>query len=141
MVLISSSTRPTPRAAIFSGVSAIANRVGVALFTPASVACADSTTATSRVKGLMYWSSPFGAGWAAANRSKIASVLAALACRDSRRAMTDLYARRPGRQVDDRRKAQVAMRGGAKHYARMRLGHWRRAAARIVKSGGMDDIS
>src|ERR1700723_3095201 len=107
MVLINSVTRSSPRATIFSGVSAIANNAGVALFTPASVACADSTTATSSVKGLMYLSSPFGVGLAAARRSKIASVLAAFACRDSRRAMVDLYARRPGRQVDDRRKAQV----------------------------------
>jgi hypothetical protein len=38
----------------------------------------------------MYLSSPFGAGLAAANRSKIFSVLAALACRDSFRAMGDL---------------------------------------------------
>ena len=90
MVLIRSVSRSTPSAAIFSGVSAMANSAGVALFTPASVACADSTTATSSVKGLTYLSSPFGAGLAAANRSKIASVLAALACRDSFRAMVDL---------------------------------------------------
>src|SRR6185312_7663696 len=77
MVLIFSASRSSPSAAIFSGVSATANSAGVALFTPASVACADSTTATSRVKGLMYWSSPFGSGLAAASRSKIASVLAA----------------------------------------------------------------
>jgi hypothetical protein len=35
-------------------------------------------------------SSPFGAGLAAANRSKTASALAALACRDSFRAMSVL---------------------------------------------------
>ena len=37
----------------------------VALLTPASVACADSTTATSSVKGLRCSSSPFGSGLAA----------------------------------------------------------------------------
>src|ERR1700687_3281177 len=93
MDLIRSVTFSTPRAAIFSGVSAMANSPGVALFTPASVYCADRTTATSNVKGLMYWSSPFGVGLAAARRSKIASVLAALACRDYRRALVDLLAR------------------------------------------------
>ena len=53
MVLINSRTRSSPSAAIFSGVSASANSAGVALLTPASVACADSTTATSSVNGLM----------------------------------------------------------------------------------------
>jgi hypothetical protein len=77
-------------AAIFCGVSAMANSPGVTLLTPASVVCADSTTATRRVNGLTYSSSPFGAGLAAANSSKIASVLAALATRDSFRAMHDL---------------------------------------------------
>src|ERR1700685_3489028 len=93
MDLIRSVSFSSPSAAYFLGVSAIANNAGVALFTPASVACADSTTATSSVKGLMYLSSPFGVGLAAARRSKLASVLAALACRDSRRAMAGLYAR------------------------------------------------
>ena len=54
------------------------NRAAVALLTPASVACADSTTATRSVNGLTNLSSPLGTGLAAANRSKIASVLAAL---------------------------------------------------------------
>jgi hypothetical protein len=44
---------------------------------------------------------------AAANRSKIASVLAALACRDSLRAIMDLYARRSERQVDTRLKRKL----------------------------------
>ena len=44
-----SRTFSSPSAAIFSGVSAAANSAGVALLTPASVACADSTTATSSV--------------------------------------------------------------------------------------------
>ena len=51
MVLISSRTRASPSATISAGVSAAANSAGVALLTPASVACADSTTATSRVNG------------------------------------------------------------------------------------------
>ena len=49
MVLIKSRTLSSPSATIFSGVSAAANSAGVALLTPASVACADSTTATSSV--------------------------------------------------------------------------------------------
>ena len=51
MVLIRSSMPSTPSATIFSGVSAMANKPAVALFTPTSVACADSTTATSSVNG------------------------------------------------------------------------------------------
>jgi len=49
MDLISSRTFSSPSAAIFFGVSAAANRAGVALLTPASVACADNTTAISSV--------------------------------------------------------------------------------------------
>ncbi len=65
MVLISSRTRSSPSAAIFSGVSASSNSAGVALFTPASVACAESTTATRSVNGLTCCNSPFGSGIAA----------------------------------------------------------------------------
>src|SRR5690606_14678846 len=68
---MASRRRSSPRAIIFSGVSAILNRERVALFTPASVACAESTTATRRVYGLWYSSSLFGSGLAAANRRKI----------------------------------------------------------------------
>lgn len=46
----------------FSGVSATLNSARVARFTPTSVACAESATATSRVKGLVCSSSPFGSG-------------------------------------------------------------------------------
>ncbi len=53
MVRISSVTSASLSAAIFSGVSARAKSAGVALLTPASVACADSTTATSSVNGLV----------------------------------------------------------------------------------------
>ena len=49
MVLISSRTLSSPSATIFSGVGAAANKAGVALLTPASVACADNTTATRSV--------------------------------------------------------------------------------------------
>jgi hypothetical protein len=45
-----SASASSPSAAVFSGVSAIANSALVALLTPASVACADSTTATKSVK-------------------------------------------------------------------------------------------
>ena len=70
MVLIRSRTRSSPSAAIFSGVSASANSAGVALLTPASVACAESTTATSSVNGLTCWSSPFGSGLARLEAAK-----------------------------------------------------------------------
>ena len=49
MVLMKSRTLASPSFTIFSGVSAAANSAGVALLTPASVACADSTTATRSV--------------------------------------------------------------------------------------------
>ncbi len=52
MVRMESRSRGSPSFSIFSGVSATANRRRVALLTPTSVACADSTTATSRVNGL-----------------------------------------------------------------------------------------
>ena len=48
----------------------------VALLTPASVACADSTTATSSVYGLMCCSSPFGSGSAARKRRNASSISA-----------------------------------------------------------------
>ncbi len=66
-----SLTFSSPSASIFSGVSAILNSGRVALFTPASVACADSTTATSSVKALTCSSSPFGSGRCTAKRLKI----------------------------------------------------------------------
>src|SRR5689334_16921282 len=65
---MNSRTFSSPSATIFSGVSAAANSAGVALLTPASVAWADSTTATSRVNGLTYCSSPRGSALAAAKR-------------------------------------------------------------------------
>ncbi len=49
MVLMRSRTSSSPSASIFLGVSATLNRPRVALLTPASVACAESTTATSKV--------------------------------------------------------------------------------------------
>jgi hypothetical protein len=42
----------SPSSSIFAGVSATAKSFSVALFTDLSVAWADSTTATSRVKGV-----------------------------------------------------------------------------------------
>ena len=68
MVRINSVTRSSPSASILSGVSASANNAGVALLTPTSVACADSTTATSRVNGLMNSSSVCGIGRLAESR-------------------------------------------------------------------------
>ena len=73
MVLMRSCRSSTPSAAIFLGVSATLNSGLVALLTPASVACAESTTATSKVKGLTYSSSPLGSGLAAAKRAKISA--------------------------------------------------------------------
>ena len=52
-VRIWSAMPPSPSAAIFSGVSAMAKSFFVALLTPASVACAESTTATSMVKAFV----------------------------------------------------------------------------------------
>src|SRR5580700_4652283 len=80
MVLIRSRTLASPSAAIFSGVSASANRAGVALLTPASVACADSTTATRSVNGLRCSSSVRGAGAAAAKRRNASSISAGVHC-------------------------------------------------------------
>src|SRR6266446_5704425 len=69
MVLMQSRSFSSPSASIFCGVSATSNNTRVALLTPASVACADSTTATRRVKGLRCSSSPLGSGLALRKRS------------------------------------------------------------------------
>src|ERR1700694_2843534 len=68
MVLMYSRNFSSPSASIFCGVSATLNNSRVALLTPASVACADSTTATSSVYGLRCSSSPFGSGLALRKR-------------------------------------------------------------------------
>src|SRR5262245_49221691 len=73
MVLMRSCTSSRPSATIFLGLSAALNSPRVALLTPASVACADSTTATSRVYGLTYSSSPLGSGLSVAKRRKISA--------------------------------------------------------------------
>src|ERR1700722_2678363 len=78
MVLIKSRTRASPSATILAGVSAAANSAGVALLTPASVAWADRTTATSKVNGVTYWSSPTGSGSAAWKRRNPSSISALL---------------------------------------------------------------
>jgi hypothetical protein len=51
IVRICSATPSSPSATIFAGVLAALNRPLVALFTDTSVACADSATATTSVKG------------------------------------------------------------------------------------------
>src|SRR5712675_148099 len=76
MVLMRSRTRASPSATILAGVSAAANSAGVALLTPASVACADRTTATNKVNGVMYCSSPTGSGLAAWKRRNAFSISA-----------------------------------------------------------------
>src|SRR6516165_8771701 len=78
MVLMYWLKRSSPSATIWAGVSATANSAGVALLTLESVACADSTTATSNVNGVTYCSSPTGSGLAAAKRRKASSISAAL---------------------------------------------------------------
>src|SRR5262249_56934658 len=65
-------------ASTLPGGSAAAKSAGVALFTPASVAWADSTTATSSVYGLMCCSSPRGSGSALWKRRKASSISAAV---------------------------------------------------------------
>src|SRR5437016_14202803 len=70
MVLMASRSFSSPSASIFCGVSATANSARVARLTPASVACADSTTATRSVKGLRCSSSPLGSGLAFWKRLK-----------------------------------------------------------------------
>jgi hypothetical protein len=74
IVLMCSISRSSPSASIFPGVSATAKSARVALFTPASVACADSATATRSVKALTCSSSPFGSGFAAWKRAKISRI-------------------------------------------------------------------
>src|SRR5260370_35806234 len=78
MVLMESRKRSSPRAIIFRGVSGTSNSARVALLTPASVACADSTTATRSVKGLRCSNSPFGSGLAFWKRPKASRTSASL---------------------------------------------------------------
>src|SRR5437870_13703480 len=80
MVLMYSRRRSSPSATILAGVSATLNEAGVALLTPASVACADSTTATMSVNGSTCRSSPRGRGLAAAKRRNASSISAVDHC-------------------------------------------------------------
>ncbi len=80
MVLICPIRASSPKASIFSGVSAIWNSARVALFTPLSVACADSATATSRVKAFRCSNSPFGSASASRNRVKRAFMAGYSSC-------------------------------------------------------------
>lgn len=72
MEAISGVSPDSPSASIFCGVSARANNFTPALLTETSVAWADSTTATSRVKGFLNASSVCGDGAIWAKWSKIA---------------------------------------------------------------------
>src|SRR5271166_2914514 len=103
MVLMRCASPSSPSAIIFFGVSATAKSAFVALLTPASVACADSTTATRSVYGLTYSSSPRGSGLAAASRSKTASASAALFFREMFPLMTYLLdaGLRPAKRASD----------------------------------------
>src|SRR5512139_2320790 len=66
-----------------SGVLAIGNSLRVARLTPLSVACADSSTATSSSNGVLYSSSVVGCGLAARRRLKISWRLALFIARRS----------------------------------------------------------
>src|SRR5262249_49884708 len=117
-VLISSWTRSSPSAAIFSGVSAAANSAGVALLTPASVACAESTTATSSVNGWMCLSSPLGSGLAAWKRRNASSISAVVHCGSAPAAATWSAAERlagvwtlAAGRARDRRRLCAVLRG------------------------------
>src|ERR1043166_2083296 len=61
-----------------AGVPATWNSGPVALLTPASVACAESTTATSNVYGSTCLSSPRGSGLAAEKRRNAVSISCAV---------------------------------------------------------------
>src|SRR3954469_9689872 len=77
MVLMRLRTWTRPSLTILSGASAAANSAGVALLTPASVACADSTTATSSVNGATCRGSVCGFAFAALKRRNASSIAAA----------------------------------------------------------------
>src|SRR5262249_9864596 len=121
IVLMYARTRSSPSAAILAGVSAAANKAGVALLTPASVACAESTTAISSVNGLRCSSSVCGSGSAALKRRNASSISAGGRFRHGpgRRL---LFGRDPPGGLLDRhrlagaRLAQV-LRGAARHLA------------------------
>ena len=61
---------------LFGRVGDFEQGIFVALLTPASVACADSATATTSVNGLTWASSPFGSGRWIENRRKISDISA-----------------------------------------------------------------
>src|SRR5437867_2006832 len=75
-----SRTLASPSSTILAGVLAAANSAGVALLTPASVACAESTTAISSVYGSTCSSSPFGSGRAARKRRNASVTSAGVHC-------------------------------------------------------------
>ena len=70
MVWMYPSKPSSPKSSIACGVLATANNLRVALFTPTSVAWADSSTAASSSKWLEYSSSVFGCGLAACKMAK-----------------------------------------------------------------------
>ena len=77
MVRMCSVSAGRPNARIFSGELATANKRRVALLTPTSVACADSSTAASNSNTLVYSSSVWGCGLAALSVAKNAAMSAA----------------------------------------------------------------
>ena len=76
MVRMYSVSAGRPRARTLAGVFATTNRRRVALFTPTSVACAESSTAASSSNTLVYSSSVFGCGLAAASVAKRGAISA-----------------------------------------------------------------
>src|SRR5262245_38570604 len=104
-----------------AGVDATWNSGPVALLTPASVACAESTTATSKVYGSTCLSSPRGSGLAAAKRrnavSTSSAVQALIVLPAATAAMAALGGRRTRASLVGRvafLTARVALRGGAR---------------------------
>ena len=74
MVLICDSKPSSPKASMRWGVGATTNKRRVALFTPTSVACADSKTAANNSNTLVYSNSVLGCGLAALRVAKKGSM-------------------------------------------------------------------
>ena len=82
MDLMCSVIAGSPSASICCGELATANKRRVALFTPTSVAWADSSTAANSSKTLVYSSSEVGCGLAAFSTAKNGAMWADFMTRD-----------------------------------------------------------
>src|SRR5690349_2959321 len=124
----------TPSLTNACGVLAMGKSRAVDLLTPLSVACADSTTATSSSNGVRYSSSLRGFGFAARSRSKISRRLAAFIARilmpaslgaviDRSRAKTTLGTlRRSTAGTADRRRGRLLLPGKRQVHERVHGG-------------------